>query len=107
MNLIIVSSLTCDEGLYFRFLTMLAKKDLRYDVLIEAEREKIDHYYRLLKTNGWFDFVDDFVEPRHRLEGVRIDMELNYPRTIRTSYIRNENVLNLVGQLKGLREITF
>lgn len=107
MNLIIVSSLTCDEGLYFRFLTMTAKKDLKYDVLIEAELERIDYYYRLLKIKGWFDFVDDFVEPRHRTEGVRIDPEINYARTIRTPYIRNENVLNLVGQLKQMKEITF
>ena len=107
MNLIIESSLTCDEGLYFRFVSMVAKKDLNYDILIEAREEDTDHYFHLLKSHGWFDFVDDFVEPRHRLEGVRIDTELNYPMTIKVSQIRCENTLNVLGQLKSLRELKF
>ena len=60
MNLIILSELTCNEGLYFRFLTMMAKTELEYDVLVEAEKNKIDHYYKKLKRHGWHDFVDDF-----------------------------------------------
>jgi len=107
VNLIIESSLTCDEGLYFRFVSMVAKKDLNYDILIEAREEDTDHYFHLLKSHGWFDFVDDFVEPRHRLEGVRIDTELNYPMTIKVSQIRCENTLNVLGQLKSLRELKF
>ena len=105
MNLIITSELTCNEGLYFRHITMVAKTDLDYDVLIESEKDDIDYYFHLLKDHGWFDFVDDFVEPRHRLEGVRIDQELNFPRTIRTKSIRCENTLNLLGQIKTLRNI--
>ena len=45
MNLIVVSNLTCDEGLYFRYITMLAKTDLDYTVVIESEKEEIDKYY--------------------------------------------------------------
>jgi len=86
---------------------MVAKKDLNYDILIEAREEDTDHYFHLLKSHGWFDFVDDFVEPRHRLEGVRIDTELNYPMTIKVSQIRCENTLNVLGQLKSLRELKF
>ena len=81
MNLIVVSKLTCNEGLYFRYLTMIAKEELDYDILIEASESTIDDYYRLLKRKGWFDFVDDFVTPEHREEGIRIDTELNYPKT--------------------------
>ena len=105
MNLIVISDLTCDEGLYFRYITMVAKQDLDYDVLIESNKEDIDYYYEVLKSHGWFDFVDDFIEPRHRLEGVRIDTEWNYPKTIKTAHIRCENTLNILGQVKSLRNI--
>ena len=105
MNLIIVSELTCNEGLYFRYITMLAKSDLNYDILIESEKDDIDYYFKLLKKKGWFDFVDDFIEPRHRVEGVRIDTEWNYPMTIRTDKIECENTLNILGQIKSMRDL--
>jgi len=104
MNLIIVSSLSCDEGLYFRYITMIAKHDLNYDILLEAQKEDIDYYFKLLKEKGWFDFVDDFVQPEWREDGVRIDKELNYSRTIQVDSIKCENTLNILGQLKGFRE---
>jgi len=103
VNLIVVSELTYNEGLYFRHLTMIAKTELDYDILIESETNKVDYYYALLKRKGWFDFVDDFVIPEDREEGVRIDTELNYPRTIKVPQIRCENTLNLIGQIKHLR----
>ena len=105
MNLIVESSLTCNEGLYFRFITMVAKNDLNYDILVEARREDTDHYFHLLKSHGWFDFVDDFIEPEWALEGVRIDTEWNYPRTIKVPKIRCEDTLSLLGQLKSLRDL--
>tara|TARA_Y100000310_G_C20223436_1_gene596775 strand:+ start:82 stop:339 length:258 start_codon:yes stop_codon:yes gene_type:complete len=85
---------------------MMAKTELDYDVLVESEKEDIDYYYKTLKAHGWFDFIDDFVEPRHRLEGVRIDTELNYPMTIRIDKIGYENTLNLLGQIKSMRNLT-
>ncbi|MAF25945.1 hypothetical protein CL634_10275 [bacterium] len=105
MNLIVASELTCNEGLYFRHITMVAKTELDYDVLIESEKDDIDYYFHLLKKHGWFDFVDDFVEPRHRSEGIRIDTELNYPMTIRTNQIVCENTLGILGQIKSMRNI--
>ena len=107
MNLLFESSLTCNEGLYFRYISMVAKMDLKYDILIEAKKEDIDHYFNLLKPRGWFDFVDDFIEPEYRLEGVRVDTDYNYPLTIKASQIRCENALSILGQLKGLREMKF
>ena len=110
MNLIISASLSTDppsEGLYFRLLTMIAQKDLSYDVALEADRELIDFYYHFLKKRGWYDFVDGLVTPEENEEGVRIDTSLSYPRTILTKHIRCENTTNLLGQLKSLREITF
>ena len=105
MNLIVVSSLTTNEGLYFRFLTMVAQRDLEYCVAIECLEEEIDSYYNLLKRKGWFDFVNDFVLPEWQEEGIRIDTELNYPRTIKIDVIECGNTPNLLGQLKTMRQI--
>lgn len=102
MTLIVVSSLTFNEGLYFRYLTMMAKGELNLDVVIEAPRKKTDFYFNLLKPKGWMDFVDDFVEPRWNVDGLRLDTELSYPKTIMTKSISCENVLNLAGQIKTL-----
>ena len=103
MNLIVVSSLSCDEGLYFRYVTMIAKTELDYDVLLEAQSEDIDYYFNLLKKHGWFDFVDDFVKPQDNEDGVRIDKELDYPKTIQVDGIKCENTLRILGHLKYFR----
>jgi hypothetical protein len=92
---------------------MIAKHDLGYDILLESEKEDIDYYFKLLKEKGWFDFVDDFVQPEWREDGVRIDrrlqpknpiLELNYRTTIRVDGIRGENTLGILGQLKNIRK---
>ena len=108
MNLIISSTLSSDppsEGLYFRFLTMVAAKDLDYCVIVESEKEKIDPLYKFLKQKGWYDFVSDIVVPEWKIEGVRIDTRNEYPLTIKTDYIRCENTPNLLGQIKTMRSI--
>ena len=108
MNLIITSKIACDppsEGLYFRHLTMEAKHNLSYDILLESEKESIDFYYDFLKKRGWYDYMDGIVTPEEREEGVRIDTELTYPLTILTPHIRYENVLNLMGQVKSMRNL--
>ena len=104
MNLIIVSTLSIDEGLYYRYLTMIAKTELKYNILIESEKEDIDKYYRILKRKGWFDFTDDFILENQE-DGVRIDTKFDYPQTIQTQHLRCENVPQLLGQIKNLREI--
>ena len=108
MNLTIVADLSTDppsEGLYFRFLTIVAQKPLSYDVVHEAEKEMVDKYWKFLKKRGWFDFVDDIVIPEWRIEGVRLDMENNYPMTIQVPYIRCENTPNLLGQIKSMKKV--
>ncbi len=69
MNLIIVDELSSDppsEGLYFRFLTMVAQKELNYDVVLESKPDMVDINWKFLKRKGWFDFVDDIVVPEWR-----------------------------------------
>ena len=104
MSLIIVSDLINppSEGLYFRHLTMVSSIDLKQQVLIESEKEYVDIYYNYLKTKGLYDFVEEFVQPEWKVVGIRIDTELNYPKTIKTNYIRYENVENLIKQVKQL-----
>jgi len=107
MNLIITAELSSDppsEGLYFRFVTMMAKKDLDYDVVLESEPDMVDTNWRFLKRKGWFDFVDDIIVPEWRIEGVRIDTQNNYPLTIQVPYIRCENTPNLLGQIKSIKD---
>jgi hypothetical protein len=105
-NLIIVSPLSCEplsEGLYFRYLTLVAKTQLQYSILLETEKKAIDFYWKYLKQHGWFDFVDDFITENQE-EGLRLDTGFNYSNTIITKGIRCENTLALVRditQVKG------
>ena len=112
-NLIIVSQLSIEplsDGLYFRYLTLVGKTQLQYNILLEADKKATDFYWKYLKRHGWFDFVEDFVQPEWKEEGIRIDrrsqpknplLEINYPKIIRVDSIRCENTLDILGQLKG------
>ena len=101
MNLIIIADLTTNEGLYFRYLTMMADAD----VVIETTKPLIDYHYKNLKSQGLCDFVDDMVTPECDVEGIRIDTQLNYPMTIQTDTIKVTNVLHLLEQIKQLKSI--
>ena len=83
---------------------MIAKEDLKYNILIESEKEDIDKYYSILKPKGWFDFTDDFISENQE-DGVRISRNLDYPKTIQTQHIRCENIPKLMGQIKIFRNI--
>lgn len=101
-NLIIVSQLSKEplsEGLYFRHLTLIGKTQLRYSILLESEKKAIDFYWKYLKQRGWFDFVDDFVEPNQEV-GLRLDTDFNYSNTIVTSGITWGNTSELIERIK-------
>ena len=85
-----------------RTLSSLWPEEAQVANRIHKLKEKVIQFGsgRFLRT-----FVDDFIEPRHRLEGVRIDTEYNFPYTIKTRQIRCENTLNILGQLKSLNEL--
>ncbi len=105
MNLIVVSHLTTKEGLYFRYLSNVAKLHYNMDVVVEAKKEQIDYYYKLLKKHGLYDFVSEIVPPEYEVDGVRLDTELNYPLTVQTNSIHVFNVTNLIAQIKTLHKI--
>ena len=101
MNLIIIADLTTNEGLYFRYLTMMAE----VNVVVETIKPLVDYHYKNLKSRGLYDFVDDMVTPECDVEGIRIDTQLNYPMTIQTDTIKVTNVLHLLEQIKQLKSI--
>jgi len=105
VSLIVVSDLTLNEGLYFRYLSMTAKSYLEIDVLIESQKDQRDYYYKTLKKNGYYDCVADIICPEDREAGIRIDTEYNYPLTVVTDSICCTNVMSLIMQVKGLKYI--
>jgi hypothetical protein len=81
---------------------MTVKSYLGMDVLVEAQKEQIDYYYKLLKRKGLYDYVSEILSPDTKEEGIRLDTELNYPLTVTTKNISVTNVNNLIMQIKSL-----
>ena len=81
---------------------MTVKSYLGMDVLVEARKEQIDYYYKLLKRKGLYDYVSEILPPETKEEGIRLDTELNYPLTVKTKNICVTNVNTLIMQIKSL-----
>ena len=84
----------------FRDLTLYCNVFLHLEIVVESSQ--IDAYYRWIKPRGGMDFIEDFVRPGSE-DGVRLDIEHCYPRTIITDRIAPENVHRLIAQIQGLR----
>ena len=83
-----------------RDLTLYYHIFLKDDVLIESEDP--DPYYLWLKSRGGMDFVEEFVRPGSE-NGVRLDIEHNFPRTVVTDRITPENLHWLIGKIRFAR----
>jgi len=83
----------------FRDLTLYCNVFLHLEIVVESA--EIDVYYRWIKPRGGMDFIEDFVRPGSE-DGVRLDLEHNFPRTIITDRIAPENVGRLIAQIQGL-----
>jgi hypothetical protein len=81
----------------FRDLTLYCHVFLHAEIVIESEDP--DPYWRWMRSRGGMDFVEDFVRPGTE-DGVRLDIEANYPRSVITDRIAPENVHRLIAQLK-------
>jgi hypothetical protein len=77
----------------FRDLTLYCSVFLKDDIVIESDDP--DPYYRWMRPRGGMDFVEDFVRPGAE-DGVHLDLEHNYPRTVVTDRIAPENVHSLI-----------
>ena len=84
----------------FRDLTLYAHVFLHDDVVIESDDP--DPYYRWIKPRGGMDYVEDFVRPGSE-DGVRLDVEPNYPRSVLTDRIAAENLHRLIHQIRCCR----
>jgi len=86
----------------FRDLTLYCHIFLRDDVVIESDDP--DLYYGWIKARGGMDFVEDFVRPGTE-DGVRLDTEPNFPRSVITERIAPENVHHLIRQIQCCRQL--
>jgi hypothetical protein len=93
------------ESLAVRSLTMLSHDKLNMDNLIEVENYAKDIYYYFLKNKGIWDYIDEIITPPENESGVRIDIEYNFPYTIKTKKIVFANILNLIGQIAYLQKM--
>ena len=84
----------------FRDLTLYCSVFLKDDVLIESEDP--DPYYRWIRARGGMDFVEDFVRPGSE-DGIRLDTEPHYPRTVVTDRIAPENLQRLIDLIRFCR----
>src|SRR5476649_2098818 len=86
----------------FRDLTLYCNVFLRDDIVIETEDP--DPYVRWMRPRGGMDFVEDFVRPGAE-DGVHLDVEPNFPRTVITDRIAPENVHRLIAQIRFLQRV--
>jgi len=101
---LIISSLLIDtplsDNLAIRYITAYAKCDLKLYNLIEVEQELKDPYYAYMKELGLMDYIEEYITPEEYESGVRLDVDFNYTRTIKTNCISFENTSSLTSQLK-------
>lgn len=87
----------------FRDLTLYCNVFLNDDIVIESD--DADPYYQWLKARGGMDFVEDFVRPGAE-DGVHLDVEPNFPRSVITDRIAPENVHRLIAQIRVCRGLS-
>jgi hypothetical protein len=87
----------------FRDLTLYCNVFMHDEVVIESEHP--DPYVRWLRPRGGMDFVEDFVRPGSE-DGVRLDVEPNYPRSVITDRIAPENIHRLIARIRSCRTWT-
>ena len=108
MNLIIVDQLSKippNDNLAIRYILMQSAIEYRIHPIVEVKKEEKDFYYKTLKTYGLFDFIEDIITPEEREEGIRLDVEYNYPLTIKLNKICFENPHEIVRQIDMLRRV--
>lgn len=106
--LIVISSQLLEppsQNLMIRYLSQYVKVEMKGDVLIESPAEMIDLYYSYMKSKGIFDYIDDIQPLFVREEGIRLDIEPNFPKSIIIKAITFQNTPNILGQLKLLSSI--
>lgn len=92
------------EVLPFRTITMMSSYNLEMDVLLHTTQDMKDLYYHWMKPKGMMDYVAYILNELEFEEGIRLDITGIYPHTIVTKFIRLENQLNLLGQIRAFKD---
>ena len=90
------------EVLPFRTITMLSHDNLDMEILLHTTQEMKDVYYHWMKPKGMLDYIKYIINEREWEEGVRIDVLKYYPNTIVVKWIRIENQLSILGQIRSM-----
>lgn len=103
MNLIIAAPLSepPTESLAFRHITLESHVQLSMDCLIEVEQEMKDAYYRYLLARGLLDWVEQIVTPPENENGLRLDLEVKKPATIRVNSITFDNYVTILDKVRN------
>jgi len=110
MNLVIQAALSepPTESLPFRDVTYEAKKFFDF-VLLEAEEDVKDAYWRFLLRQGMFDFIDDIIGSEEIEDDLRMiykdipNIVFNYP-IINIKVISISNYMQLCDVLNNISE---
>ena len=92
------------EVLPFRTITMLSHDNLGLDVLLHTTQDMKDLYYQWMRPRGMMDYIAYILNDLEFEDGIRLDITGIYPHTIVTKFIRLENQLNLLGQIRAFRD---
>jgi hypothetical protein len=92
------------EVLPFRTITMISSYNLGLDVLLHTTQDMKDLYYHWMKPKGMMDYIAYILNDLEFEDGIRLDITGIYPHTIVTKFIRLENQLNLLGQIRAFRD---
>lgn len=91
------------ETLPFRTLTMFSHDYLEMDVLLHTTQDMKDRYYHWMRRIGAFDYISYILNEWEFEDGIRLDTLGIYPNTIVIKWIRIENQLNILGQIRVFR----
>ncbi len=86
----------------FRDLTLYCNVFLKDEIVIESDDP--DPFYHWIKPRGGMDFIEDFVRPGSE-DGIHLDIEHAYPRTVVTDRIAPENVHRLIALIRFARSL--
>jgi len=61
-----------------------------------------DMYWSFLNKRGMFDYIQYIITPEEKENGIRVDFELNYPKTVVAQKITLENQEELLKHIAFL-----
>jgi len=89
------------ESLAIRGLCLYANFfQKKRQILLETEKNNTDLYYKWVKHNGLWDFIEDIVHPEHDIYGLRIATIKVKPPSIKVDRISWDNLNDLLYRIK-------